>query len=109
MRPAALERRDPELGRVEVDVARSERERLAHAAAGEREGAGERLHGGFGVGAQCDEESRAFVDGEVLPAAGVDQARRRGWGSWVQASGWLAPEHYRSHREVSTTVNSPAI
>ena len=41
---AALERRNPELGRVEVDIARTKGERFAHPGSGERERAGQRLH-----------------------------------------------------------------
>ena len=38
MLSASLERSDPEFGRLEVDVARADREELAHAASGECEG-----------------------------------------------------------------------
>ena len=39
MAPVSLERGNPEFGRLEVDVAGAYPERLAHSAAGEREGA----------------------------------------------------------------------
>ena len=70
---AALERRDPELGRGEVDVARAKGEELAHPASGDRERAGERLHRGLGVGANRGEEAGPLLGGEVLPPAGVDE------------------------------------
>ena len=70
----ALQRRDPDLARVEVDVAGPGRERLAHAAPGEREGLGEGLDRGLRVGPDRGEEALAFGRGEVLAAAGVDQA-----------------------------------
>ena len=69
----ALERGDPQLRGLEVDVARAKRQRLAHAAAGERQRAGERLNGGLAVGPDRGEEARALLGGEVLPPAGVDE------------------------------------
>ena len=76
----ALERGDPNLGRLEVDVAGTQRQRLAHPAPGHRKGPGERLHGGLGMSANRDEEALAPLGREVLPPAGVDQGdfRRRG-------------------------------
>ena len=82
----ALERGDPQLRGLEVDVARSKRERLAHAAPGERERAGERLHRRLAVGADRGEEARALLGRQVLPPAGVDELagvhRVRRLGRW---------------------------
>ena len=66
----ALQRRDPDLARLEVDVAGPGRERLAHPASGQREG----LDRGRRVGPDRGEEALALCGGEVLAAAGVDQA-----------------------------------
>ena len=56
---AALERRDPQLRGLEVDVARPQRQRLAHAAAAERECAGKGLHRRLAVGPDRGEKARA--------------------------------------------------
>ena len=72
LRPA-LQGRDPELVRLEVDVARADPERLGHPAPRHREGPGEGLHHGLGVRARRGEEALALGGGEVLPAP-----RRRG-------------------------------
>ena len=71
--PAALERGNPQLRGLEVDVARSKRQRLADAATGQGQRARERLHGGLAVGPDRGEEAGALLRGEVLPAAGVDE------------------------------------
>ena len=70
---AALERRNPQLRGLEVDVAGAKRERLAHAAAGHCERAGERLNGGLAVGPDRGEETYALLGHEVLPPARVDE------------------------------------
>ena len=70
---AAFERGEPDLGRVEVDIAGADREGFVHATTGERERARERLHGGFGVGTDCGEESLALLAGQILSAASVDE------------------------------------
>ena len=69
----ALERGDPDLGGLEVEVAGPDGQRLAHAAAGERERAGERLHRGLAVGAHRGEEAVSLLGRQVLSPAGVDQ------------------------------------
>ena len=69
----ALERRYPDLGRVEVDVARTDRERFAHAAPGERARARKGLHRGLAVGSDRGEETYTLLGREVLPPAGVDE------------------------------------
>ena len=46
---AALQRRDPDLVRLEVDVARADGEGFGDPAPGHREGPGEGLHGRFRV------------------------------------------------------------
>ena len=80
MRFAPLQRLDPQFQRLEVHVAGPQRQRLAHAAAREREGARERLDGGFRVGPDRGEESLAFVGRQIFPAAVVDQADIGAWG-----------------------------
>ena len=47
---APLQRRDPQLARLEIDVARADPERFGDATSGHREGPGEGLHGRFRVG-----------------------------------------------------------
>ena len=106
--PAAFERGEPNLGRVEVDVARSEREGLAHAAPGERECSGQRLHLGFRVRADCSQESLALLSCQIFPAAVVDKARVSGGGHGRRPPGGLAPERYRSLREMTTALICPA-
>ena len=73
MLAASFQRGDPDLGRVEVHVARADAERFAHAASGECEGARERLHGGFRVGPDRGEESLALVGRQIFPAVLVDE------------------------------------
>ena len=73
---AALQRRDPELVRVEVDVARADGKRLGDPAPGHREGPREGLHGGLRVRAHRGEEAIAFKLRQVLPPARVDQGER---------------------------------
>ena len=73
---AALERRNPELVRLEVDVARADPERLGHPAPRHREGPGEGLHHGLGVRARRGEEALALGGGEVLAAPRVDEGER---------------------------------
>ena len=68
----ALQRRDPELPRLEVDVARADAKRLGDAAAGHREGPREGLDRGLRVRAHRSEEAFALLGGQVLPVAGVD-------------------------------------
>ena len=71
--PPPLERGDPDLIRLEVDVARAQCEGFADPTAGERERARERLDGGLRVGADRGEEAIPFVAGEVLPSFGADE------------------------------------
>ena len=75
VRPA-LERRDPELPRLEVHVARADPERLGHPAPGHRERAREGLDTGLGVRAGRGEEALALRPGEIFPPARVDQGER---------------------------------
>ena len=70
---AALQRRDPQLPRLEVHVARADPERLGDPAPGHREGSGEGLDDGFRMRARHGEEALALFRGQVLPAARVDE------------------------------------
>ena len=70
---AALEGRDPDLARLEVDVAGPDAEGLAHPGAGHCEDLGEGPDRWTGVFARYGEEARALGTGEVLPAAGIDE------------------------------------
>ena len=69
----ALQGRDPDLVRLEVDVAGADPERLGHPAPGHREGAREGLDAGLGVRAHRGEEALALGGGQVLPPARVDE------------------------------------
>ena len=73
---AALERRNPDLVRLEVNVRGADPERLGYPAPGHREGPGEGLDGRFRVRASRGEEAPALGGGEKLPAARVDQGER---------------------------------
>ena len=73
---AALQRRDPQLPGLKIDVARADPERLGDPAPGHREGPGEGLAGGPRVRARRGEEALALRPGQVLPAAGVDEGER---------------------------------
>ena len=67
MASAALQGRDPDLARLEVD---------GDAGPGHREGVGEGLDGRLGVRADRGEEALALAGGQVLPAPGVDEGER---------------------------------
>ena len=69
----ALERGDPQLRGLKVDVAGAKRQRLAHAAAGERQRAGKGLHRRLAVSTDRGEEARTLFGREVLAPAGVDE------------------------------------
>ena len=58
--PPALERRGPDLVRLEVDVARAYRERFAHPAPGQREGLRESLNRGLRIRPDRGEEALAI-------------------------------------------------
>ena len=73
LQPAGRIEWDPDLVRLEVDVARSDGEGLGDAAPGHRESLG----GGFRVRAHRGEEAVALAGGEVLAAALVDQGEVR--------------------------------
>ena len=70
---AALQRRDPELARLKVDVTRADAERFGDPAPRHRERAGEGLHGGLRMRAHRGEEALAFGRGQVPPTARVDE------------------------------------
>ena len=71
--PPALEGRNPELVRLEVDVRGADPERLGNPAPGHRECVGEGLDGRLRVRAHRGEEALALGGGEILPAARVDE------------------------------------
>ena len=73
---AALQGRDPDLPRLEVDVARADPERLGDPAPGHREGPREGLDRGLRMRARRGEEALALGGGQVLPPARVDQGER---------------------------------
>ena len=83
MASAALQRRNPDFVRLEVDLAGADPERFAHPAPGQRQRSGKRLDGRFGAAPDRGEEAGALFGREVLPAAVVDQDRvgRRAHGS----------------------------
>ena len=75
VRPA-LQVRDSEFARLEVDIARADPERLGHPAPGHREGARQGLDARSRVRAGRGEEALALRPGEIFPAACVDQGER---------------------------------
>ena len=104
---AALKCGDPELGRLEVHVAGSDAERLAHPASSHGERAGERLHGRLGVSrAAARKRVRSSAAKYFRPQAPMTEPSEDG--ARVAESGRDAPECYVTPMETTITLIYPA-
>ena len=105
MGPAALQGRDPDLVRLEVDVARAKAKRFGHAAPGHREGPGEGLHGGLRMRARHGEEALALKSRQVLSPARVDQLAHHRSSPFRPSD----PKRYISVWRLTTSPSRPSL
>ena len=102
---APFQGRDPDLVRLEIDVARAKAKRFGDPAPGHREGPGEGLHGGLRMRARHGEEPLAFELRQVLSPTRVDELAHHRSLPFRPSD----PERYISVWERTTAVCRPPL